>query len=236
MFEISSAWKSAYPGASIGVLVMSGVSNPQNHPKLHERQEHLEATLRSKYASYDRAGLKALPVLAAYNTYYKQFKKTYHVQHQLESIVFKQRSIPSVAALVEAMFMAELKNLLLTAGHDLNKVVEPLRIDVAQGNESYIRMNGQQQTAKEEDMMIVDREGILSTILYGPDLRTQIRPETKQVIFTVYAPQGIELEEVQKHLEDLQENVEIIAPQASVEFLDTLGTGQARVDMEQANE
>ena len=74
-------------------------------------------------------------------------------------------------------------------------------------------------------MMIVDKEGILSTILYGPDLRTQIRPETKQVIFTVYAPQGIELEEVQKHLEDLQENVEIIAPQASVELLDTLGTG-----------
>ncbi len=226
MFEISPAWTSAYPGASIGVLVVGGVSNPQHHTKLHDRKEQLEAILRSKYASYDRAGLKALPILAAYSAYYKQFKKTYHVQHQLESIVFKQRSIPSVAALVEAMFMAELKNLLLTAGHDLNKVAQPLRIDVALGNESYIRMNGQQQTAKEKDMMIVDREGILSTILYGPDLRTQIRPETKRVIFTVYAPQGIEGKKVQEHLEDLQENVRLIAPQASVELMDTLGTSQ----------
>jgi len=224
MFEISSAWKSAYPGAAVGVLMMSGVSNPQHHPALHDRKEHLEATLRSQYAKYDRATLKALPVLAAYGAYYKQFKKTYHVQHQLESIVFKQRSIPSVAALVEAMFMAELKNQLLTAGHDLSNVAPPLRIDVAQGNESYIRMNGQQQVPKERDMMIVDKVGILSTILYGPDRRTQIQPETERIIFTVYAPLGIEETEVQGHLWDLQENVNIIAPLASTELLSTFNT------------
>ena len=49
------------------------------------------------------------------NTHGKHLKKTYHVQHQLESVVLKGKSLPNVAALVAAMFMAERDDLLLTA-------------------------------------------------------------------------------------------------------------------------
>jgi DNA/RNA-binding domain of Phe-tRNA-synthetase-like protein len=225
MFELTPEWKSAYPGSSIGVLVMHGVVNPRQHPQLHEKKVNLEEALRTQFSSYDRKGLKAIPVLAAYNEYYKQFNKTYHVQHQLESVVFKNRNIPKVAALVEAMFMAELKNLLLTAGHDLDIIESPLRIDVAKGTESYIRMNGDEQRLKAGDMMIADMKGIVSCIIYGPDHRTRIRPETKRVVFTVYAPPGIEEREVTHHLEDIQENVAVIVPDATMELLETFGTG-----------
>ena len=111
VFTVSKGWKTTYPGAAVGILAMHEAVNPQRHPALDERKEQLEMDLRSRYAGYDRAELKALPVLEAYGAYYKKFKKTYHVQLQLESIVFKGKSIPSVAALVEAMFVAELKNL-----------------------------------------------------------------------------------------------------------------------------
>jgi len=37
------------------------------------------------------------PILKAYQEYYRRFKKTYHVQLQLESLLFKGKSIPSVA-------------------------------------------------------------------------------------------------------------------------------------------
>ena len=225
MFEVTPAWKSAYPGASVGVLAMHGVANPRQHPQLHEKTEDLEQALRTQFSSYDRSSLKAIPVLASYNAYYKQFNKTYHVQHQLESLVFKNRHIPRVAALVEAMFMAELKNLLLTAGHDLNAIESPLRIEVAKGTESYVRMNGDEQTVKAGDMMIADAKGIVSCILYGPDRRTRIRPETERVVFTVYAPPGIEEREVHRHMEDIRENVTVIAPGASVELLEAFGTG-----------
>ena len=224
MFEVTPAWKSAYPGASVGVLAMHGVTNPQHHPQLDEKKEALEKALRSQFSSYDRTSLKAIPVLASYNAYYKQFNKTYHVQHQLESLVFENRHLPRVAALVEAMFMAELKNLLLTAGHDLNAIEPPLRIGVAKGTESYIRMNGDEQTMKPGDMMIADANGIVSCIIYGPDRRTRIRPETERVVFTVYAPPGIEERDVGRHLEDIRENVAVIAPGASVELIETFGT------------
>lgn len=224
MIEISSSWKSTYPGASLGVLVMHGVENPPQHPQLDGKKKDLENSLRGQFSSYDRASLKDVSVLASYRDYYKQFNKTYHVQHQLESVVFKNRPIPRVAALVEAMFMAELKNLLLTAGHDLDAIEAPLRIDVAKGTERYIRMNGEEQVLKAGDMMIADANDIVSCIIYGPDRRTRIRPETTRVVFTVYAPPGIEGQYVRHHLEDIRENVTVIAPGATVELLETFGT------------
>lgn len=218
-FMVSEEWKATYPGAAVGILAMRGVSNPDRHSALDERKEELEHQLRSKYSGYDRAALKALPTMQAYNNYYKLFKKTYHVLGQLESVVNKGKSIPQVAALVEAMFMAELKNLLLTAGHDSDVLQAPLGIDVADGSEIYTRINGKEQALKTGDMMISDAQGVISSVLYGPDLRTRITSNTKGVAFTVYAPPGIGEKAVYDHLEDIRSNVLIVAPGAEVELL-----------------
>jgi len=224
VFIVSEAWKRAYPGAAVGVLVMRNVLNPERHAALDKRKEELENQLRSRFSDYDRAALKALPTIQAYNDYYKRYKKTYHVQLQLESVVFKGKPIPRVAALVEVMFMAELKNLLLTAGHDLGAIQMPVKIDVAEGSERYIRLNGEEQELKSGDMMIADAKGVISCVLYGPDRRTRITPETRQVLFTVYAPPGIGEQAVHDHLQDIQANVLLVAPQADVELLEVYGT------------
>jgi DNA/RNA-binding domain of Phe-tRNA-synthetase-like protein len=216
LIDVSEKWKSAYPGAAVGVLAMGGVANPKTHPGLEQRKRTLERELRARYSGFDREAIKRIPVMAAYNNYYRLFKKTYHLQLQLESLVLQDRSIPSVAALVEVMFMAELKNLLLTAGHDLEVVESPLHIDIADGEMRYRQMNGKQAAPKAGDMVIMDAEGIISSIIYGPDQRTRIRPETKQVLFTVYAPDGIGDQSVHAHLEDIRENVSLVSPGAEV--------------------
>ena len=169
MFEVTSAWKSAFPGAHVGVLVMRNVSNPTHHAELEKQKSELEEHLRSQFAGQDRAAIASHPVLQSYNEYYRRFKKSYHVQLQLESIAWKGRSIPSVSALVEAMFMAEMKNMLLTAGHDLDVLQLPLTLDVSKGTESYKLMRGGEQVLKADDMMISDKVGIISNIIYGPD-------------------------------------------------------------------
>jgi DNA/RNA-binding domain of Phe-tRNA-synthetase-like protein len=203
---------------------MRNVVNPEGHAVLDKRKEELENQLRSRFSDCDRAALKALPTLQAYNDYYKRYKKTYHVQLQLESVVFKGKALPRVAALVEAMFMAELKNLLLTAGHDLEAVQMPVKLDVAQGSERYVRLNGEEQELTPGDMMIADAQGVISSVLYGPDYRTRITPETRQVLFTVYAPPGVGEQAVYDHLRDIQANVLLVAPEADVELLKVYGT------------
>lgn len=220
MFTVSEAWRTTYPGAAVGVLAMRDAANPKEHAGLDQKKRELEERLRARYAGSDRAALRALPQMQAYHAFYKQFKKTYHVQLQLESVVLKGKSIPRVAALVEAMFMAELEDLLLTAGHDLEVVQEPVGIDVADGSERYVRINGQEQQTKAGDMMIADAQGIISTVLYGPDRRTQITSETTQALFTAYAPPGIGPEQVQGHLENIRDNVLLVSPEAVVELLE----------------
>ena len=219
MFIVTSAWKSAYPDAYVGVLVMRDVFNSSHHAELEDRKAALEEELRAQFAGQDRAALVSHPVLKAYGDYYRRFKKTYHIQLQLESIVLKGKSIPSVAGLVEAMFMAEMQDLLLTAGHDLDVVRLPLTLDVAQGTEQYTLLRGEGQTLKAGDMLIRDQTGVISSIIYGPDQRTQITPDTRNVVFTVYAPPGIDAQTVKDHLQHIRDYVLVFAPQAQIELL-----------------
>jgi DNA/RNA-binding domain of Phe-tRNA-synthetase-like protein len=219
MIEVSEAWKNTYPGASMGILAMGGAANPQGHPGLYERKTALEEQLRAHFAGQDRAALAALPAVQAYDAYYRRFKKTYHVLLQLESVVLKGKPIPSVAALVEAMFMAELQNQLLTAGHDLDAIQGAARLDIARGDETYTLLRGQEQVCKAGDMLMADEQGPISSVIYGPDARTRLAPATRRTLFTVYAPPGIDPAAVERHLEDLRDNVRIVSPQAEVEFV-----------------
>jgi DNA/RNA-binding domain of Phe-tRNA-synthetase-like protein len=220
MFTITPSWQSSFPNAHAGVLAMRNVSNPAHHTELEKRKAELEAQLRTQFSGQDRAAMASHPILKVYGEYYKRFKKTYHVQLQLESIVLKGKSIPTVASLVECMFMAEVKNMLLTAGHDLDKLQLPLTLDVTKGDESYVLLRGETQTVKAGDMMIRDQAGIISNIIYGPDRRTQINESTRNVVFTVYAPAGIDEEAIIRHLQGMRDYVRVIAPGAQVEMLE----------------
>ncbi|MBI4670533.1 MAG: hypothetical protein HY741_02535 [Chloroflexi bacterium] len=220
MFQVSEALKVAYPDAHAGILVTAGVANPTHHPILESYKQLLQDQLRERFSAKDRNAIASLPQIRAYNAYYKTFKKTYHVQLQLESVVFKDKTLPSVAALVEAMFMAEIKNLLLTAGHDLDTVQLPITLDVATGEERYILLGGKEQVLKSGDMMMTDQTGVISSVLYGPDQRTQLKADTHNALFAVYAPPGIEAQRVRQHLEDIQQNVLCIAPEATVQMLE----------------
>jgi DNA/RNA-binding domain of Phe-tRNA-synthetase-like protein len=220
MFIVTDAWKAAYPGACAGILEMHDVMNSEAHPGLDERKATVENDLRARLAGADRAAIKALPTLRAYEVYFGRFKKTYHVQLQLESVALKGKPIPRVAALVEAMFMAELKNQLLTAGHDLAALRQPITLGAADGTERYVGLSGQEQTLKADDMFMSDAEGVISSVLHGPDRRTAIIPATCRAVFAVYAPAGIGADAVHAHLQDIESNVRLVAPDAVTASLD----------------
>jgi len=216
MLTVTEAWKAGYPGAAAGLLVMEKVANPSAHPELERRKAELEGRLRERYGRLTRAELVALPTLQPYAEYYRRFGKTYHVQLQLESVALKGRPLPRRAALVEAMFMAELESQLLTAGHDAAAIEAPIRVDVAPDGASYVVFSGQTQALKPGDMVMRDGRGVISSVLHGPDQRTQLRPETETAIFAVYAPPGIGGARVAEHLDLITANVRIVAPSAGV--------------------
>jgi DNA/RNA-binding domain of Phe-tRNA-synthetase-like protein len=213
ILTISKTWKETYPGAAVGILALHNAANPKSHPALEKK-------LRARFAGQTKANLKAQPTILVYTAYYKRFKKTYHLLLQLESVALKGKPTPRVAGLVEAMFMAELNDLLLTAGHDLEKVQQPLQLDVAEGSERFVNIAGQENVLKPGDMFIADAQGVLSSIVYGSDRRTMITANTTQALFTTYAPLGVEAKAVHQHLEHIRENVHLFAPEAETVTLE----------------
>ena len=214
MLQVSERWRQSFPGASVGLLVLDQVSNPAFSEALEAQKRAVEQGLRERFV--DRQSLVNDPVMCAYAGYYKKFAKTYHVQQQLESVVFKGKSIPTVAGLVEAMFMAELNNGLLTAGHDWQALQQPLMLDMTGPDEQYVLMNGKLQAVKQNDMRISDAAGIISSIICGPDQRTCILPSTQKVAYVVYAPAGIGQAAVFQHLSKIHGYVNLFCSNAAV--------------------
>ena len=212
MMQVTEQWKNSFPGAGVGLIVIDKVINPEHNEALEVQKRAIENELRAKVSN--PVEIAEDPVIKAYIDYYKKYTKTYHVKQQLESVIFKNKSIPSVAGLVEAMFIAELKSGLLTAGHDFHALKLPLKLDVAVEGERYILMNGKEQTVKPGDMRISDEEGIISSIIHGPDNRTRILPDTQKVVFVVYAPPMVSHNLVFQHLSDMYSFVKLFSPNA----------------------
>jgi DNA/RNA-binding domain of Phe-tRNA-synthetase-like protein len=214
--HLSASFRATYPEACIGILALENATNAGDDPGLNARKTALESWLREHYKGLTRADLLQTEPLRSFASYYKSFRKTYHVLLQLESIISAGKDIPRANCLVEAMFMAELKNQMLTAGHDRAVLVPPLQASVAAGDEEFVTMSGRPQVLTAGDMYVRDGDGILSAVLHGPDARTKIGLQTTEVLYVVYAPPGVDRTAVAAHLDDIREYVTIFSPGARV--------------------
>jgi len=210
-------WHTAHPGAVIGLLELKNVDNPLASPQLNHYKHAIEMRLRKDYAGYSRQEFLALPVMAAYQRYYKRFNKTYHVLLQLESIVLKGKNLPDVSPLVDANFTAEMETLILTAGHDVSKLEGPVSIDVSQTDDEITQLNGITRPIRPGDMVMRDRHGICCSILYGQDNRSQITADTRHVLYVAYVPPGVPVDTLHAHLSQITENVRLFSAGLIVE-------------------
>jgi DNA/RNA-binding domain of Phe-tRNA-synthetase-like protein len=218
-FTLSQRWRECCPTAIMGVLVLHNLTPDDSELKLKALRFELEAKLRSQYHGLDRTALKSLPTIGVYDAFYRRFRKTYHLLLQLESVL-GGKSIPAGNPLVSAMFMAELNDLLLTAGHDLDRLSGPIQFDVASGSESYETMSGEPQVLKADDLFTADGLGVISSVIYGPDRRTRILPTTRAALFTTYGVPGITPEQVFDHLGRLRDWIQVFSPDAQVSALE----------------
>ena len=213
MLTITAApeWKSVYPGAQIGILEIAGVDNTLRSELLEAEKRALEARLQAHYTGFSRRDFLALPVMTAYERYYKRFDKTYHVLLQLESVVLKGKNLPEVSPLVDANFAAELDTLVLTASHDVALFQPPLLIDISHLGDEFIRMNGIPKQLPPGDMVMRDNQGVICTILYGQDNLSPITASTTHALYVAYAPPGVGVENVQAQLDAIEKNIRLFS-------------------------
>lgn len=214
---VTDEWKSAHPGASIGLLEVSGVDNKMVSPGLEAYKREVENRLREKYQAYSRQDFLSIPVMQAYVQYYKRFSKTYHVLQQVESIALKNKNLPTVSPLVDSNFIAEMETLALAAGHDVSKLQGEVFIDVAKDGDQMTQMNGASKEIYADDMVMKDEHGICCCIIYGQDNLSPISPETSHALYVVYAPLGVSVDAVEAQLKAIEANIRMFAPSVMVE-------------------
>jgi DNA/RNA-binding domain of Phe-tRNA-synthetase-like protein len=212
--SVSPLVSQQYPGACFGFLAVENDAVPTSSPEFEAAKHALQTDLQKAYPNEE--AIKSDPVIQAYITYYKRFKKSYHVALQLESVALKGKAIPSVSPLVECMFMSELANRLLTAVHDISLLQGNISVNTADGSEVYTTMRGTEQELKSADLYMRDDAGIISSIIYGPDARTQITANSNRVLFTVYAPPGVGSDRVKDHLTWIRECMQLICPEGHI--------------------
>jgi len=212
----TEAWRRTHSGAHIGLLEVAGVDNSAASPRLDEHKQAAAQRLRARYGAFTRADFLALPVMAAYARYYRRFDKTYHVLLQVESIVLKGKPLPAISPLVDANFSAELETHILTAGHDADRLREPLVIDVARRGEQFIRPGGELKDLQAGDMVMRDVGGVCCSIIYGQDERSLISADTTRALYVAYAPAGVPAESIQEQLVQIERLIRLFCPAVEV--------------------
>lgn len=222
--ELSPQFRAVFPQGVFGALIARGCPNRPAPTALGPQLREIEEGLRRCFPG---DAIDAHPVAAAYAGYFHRHGARYPVVHQAKTIL-AGRPIESPSALVTAMFGAEVESLVLTSGHDLEALAGPLRVDVAREGETYTKLSGKEQRLRPGDMVVRDAEGVIASVVYGPDLRTRMREDSSSALFGAWCPVGVGAEVVEAHFNRLASllrtewpEVEIAAPQ----ILAAAGTG-----------
>jgi DNA/RNA-binding domain of Phe-tRNA-synthetase-like protein len=193
---LSDEVRQRYPHIRVSLLAVE-VGAVGAGPGLEEEKRAL-----SEAISRDALSSEVREIIAQYDRYFARFEKDYPIKYQLESIR-KGKGIPSPSPAVAAMFMAELKNGYLTAGHDAARLRGGLATTVANGGEAYTAIGGKPHTLKPGDIATADGESFISSVLYGPDERTRITGATRRVLYFSYFPFPVDPREIRRHNADI---------------------------------
>ena len=193
-----------YPRAAFGGLIAYGVPNKKGNEDLERLKRELEREIREKYPEVDDD-----PVIRSYDTYYEKWGKTYPIEFQIKTIKGGGR-FPRVSALVDSMFLSELKNRILTSGHDLDSIQGKLWYDVSDEGERDTKLNDKEQELPQSDIVLRDSEGILASVLHGPARRTSIGNDTVNVLYLAWCPYSPGEDVIEEHLRDIASNIETV--------------------------
>jgi len=192
-----------FPDLKVATMEARNLENKKIDESLENEKRKIEAEIRNNVKEYLES-----ETIKKYNQFFKKFGKKYPIEYQIKSIA-SGKSFPSQYTVVEAMFMAELKNMYLTAGHDLDLIKGSLNTKITNGSEDYENISGKEMKLKPKDITTEDEFGIISSVSFGPDRRTMITEKTRNYLFFAYFPYGEENRKIKNHFEDILTYIKI---------------------------
>ncbi len=136
--------------------------------------------------------------VAAFDSYFAGNGLRSPLGEQIEKV--RSKGLPSGNVLVQALLLAEVTTGLLMGAQDAGTVKGVLVCDRANPGETFRGMRREVQ-CRPDEIVLRDDEGIIASLLQGPDHRTRLTPETKDIIFFVFSVPGIVAADIQEGTE-----------------------------------
>lgn len=174
--------------------------------------EHL-AALCERYRDYVRADVFGQN---PYFRFFRKFKKTFPVMMQFESVLLKGREFPKSNAVTAVPFLAELETHVLTGTHDVEQLLGPAALYLAQAKEPFAGLRGDLVHTYPGDLCARDEGGIIFSMIAGADARTCARQTSRHVFYPVFGVPGQDPAALRPMQERLAEYARILAPDAEV--------------------
>src|SRR5215467_15211153 len=173
----------------LGVVTVRGVD-----------QGGLEATLTSaqRSVSFSDPGPSVMRRIQAFESFFTQNGFRSPLGDQLKHV--QKKGLPGGSPLVKALLLSEMSTGLLMGAQDAAAIREPLVCDLAEEGETFRGMRAEVLCRKGE-IILRDSEGIIATLFQGPDRRTRLNKDTKDIVFFVFSVPGMGAADVQEGME-----------------------------------
>jgi hypothetical protein len=172
---------------ALGVVTVRGVDSGA-----------LETTLASKQPSVSFGAPETMRRIQAFESYFTQNGFRSPLGHQLKGI--QEKGLSGGSPLVRALLLSEMSAGLLMGAQDAAAIKGTLVCDLADEGESFQGMRGEVLCRKGE-IVLRDAEGIIATLFQGPDSRTRLNKNTKDVVFFVFSVPSISAADVRAGVE-----------------------------------
>lgn len=150
----------------------------------------LEAALASAQGSvsFSDPGPTVMRRIQAFGSFFTQNGFHSPLADQLKHV--QEKGLPNGSPLVKALLLSEMSTGTLMGAQDAAGIQGPLVCDLAKEGETFRGMRAEVLCHKGE-IVLRDSEGIIATLFQGPDRRTRLNKDTKDIVFFIFSVPGI---------------------------------------------
>jgi len=174
-----------YQGVPFGLALISGCQNFTNPLGFDHYKRKLLRKMR-KRENLARISER----IDIYDQFFKSFGYECPLPKHLKRTIHS--GFPKYNLMVDTHFMAEMCGGILVAVADYARFDGALILDVASDGEICRGMGGRTMRAKKDEIVLMDERDIVCVLCQGPDEKTRISDDTRNVLFYAYGVPGIE--------------------------------------------
>lgn len=204
-FTIDNELLKKYPDIIIACAIVKNASTFGPDEKSNQILTNIYPEIIKKYTLNQ---LESYPRSQAYINFAKNLgisPDSAFLPHLQIKRVLKGKSIGNINNVVNAYMALELVNNLSFSAYDMDTIKGDIVASLAKGGEQMTLIGGKQTTLKEGDFIMSDSQSPFYSFSEGYRDSSKVTPQTKNVLFIVDAPEGIDSKEVTTAIRSLTE-------------------------------